>query len=157
MKAHEIAGKAAELVGGVRDRQHGAKVANFENIANLWQAYLEIQGGDDLTGLDVAHMMNLLKIARTFTGEHNEDDAIDACGYAACAGEIAAFIAGAQEWAKDKVANAPSEADPHQQAPNSGQRTQRFKPSANNGQGEPREYKMSLSPNRGLVNSHPST
>ena len=38
---------------------------------------------------DVAAMMVLLKIARTQAGNHNIDDYIDACGYAAIAGEIA--------------------------------------------------------------------
>ncbi len=32
--------------------------------------------------------MALLKIARTQNGEHNIDDYIDSCGYAAIAGEI---------------------------------------------------------------------
>ncbi len=35
-------------------------------------------------------MMALLKVARQFSGEFNVDDFIDACGYLACAGEIAA-------------------------------------------------------------------
>ena len=34
-------------------------------------------------------MMALLKIARTQSGAMNDDDAIDAIGYIACAGEIA--------------------------------------------------------------------
>ena len=38
---------------------------------------------------DVATMMVLLKIARTQAGSHNVDDYVDACGYAAIAGEIA--------------------------------------------------------------------
>ena len=33
--------------------------------------------------------MVLLKIARTQAGSHNIDDYVDACGYAAIAGEIA--------------------------------------------------------------------
>ena len=100
MKAVEIATKAAELVGGERDRQHGDKTVNFENIATLWTAYLCARGllyfdgpsGETATlePLDVAQMMTLMKIARTMSGEHNPDDYIDGAGYQACAGEIAA-------------------------------------------------------------------
>ena len=36
----------------------------------------------------VATMMALLKLARTQAGKFNSDDHVDACGYAAIAGEI---------------------------------------------------------------------
>ncbi|MCR4341662.1 MAG: DUF6378 domain-containing protein [Gemmatimonadaceae bacterium] len=42
-----------------------------------------------LTPLDVANMMEAMKIARRKSGSHNIDDYIDGAGYAACAGEIA--------------------------------------------------------------------
>jgi hypothetical protein len=112
MKAHDIAGRASDLVGGERDRQHGSKVANFENIATLWQAYLDLVGDRRLEGQDVAQMMVMLKIARTFTGEHNDDDFVDECGYAACAGEIAGTIHKAGGWAKVAVSDAPPEENP---------------------------------------------
>jgi hypothetical protein len=38
-----IASRAAELVGGDRDRQHGAKKDNFDRIACVWNAWLDIR------------------------------------------------------------------------------------------------------------------
>lgn len=91
-KAHQICAKAAELIGGERDRQHGAKERNFQNIADLWTAYLDIRAcdrGSPITAHDVALMMVLTKVARTQTGGLNVDDYVDAAGYAGCAGELA--------------------------------------------------------------------
>ena len=94
MKAHEICTNAANLVGGDRQKTHGDMVKNHDNIARLWEAYLNIRPDWDapLTALDVAHMMGLLKIARTQAGTFNLDDYIDMAGYASVAGEIAAEI-----------------------------------------------------------------
>lgn len=86
MKAEEICTRAAELVGGDRAKTHGDKFENHLNIARLWSAYL----GVALTPEQVCWMMVLLKVARTKTGTNNPDDALDAVGYAALAGEIAA-------------------------------------------------------------------
>lgn len=98
MKASAIAQKAADLVGGDRDRQHGDKRDNFDRIADLWNSWLRIRNHwtDELTAHDVGVMMALLKVARTQSGEHNEDNYIDAAGYFACAGEIAAEDAARQ-------------------------------------------------------------
>jgi len=92
--AREIAQRAAELVSGDREAQHGDKMNNFSNIAALWNAWIDVQ--QDMHGKevalnveDVAAMMVLLKLARTVTGKQNLDDYVDACGYAACMGEIA--------------------------------------------------------------------
>lgn len=90
-KAHEIATRAAELVGGDRDRQHGKKRQNFENIAAVWNVYLQIrkEPAAPLDGADVGHLMALMKIARTQSGALNVDDYVDGAGYLACAGEVA--------------------------------------------------------------------
>lgn len=89
-KAADFLTRAAELVGADRETSHGPKKRNHDNIAALWQAYLEIRFDRDapLTGLDVAHMMALLKVARTQLGNFNPDDYVDMAGYAGCAGEI---------------------------------------------------------------------
>ena len=89
MNAVEIIKKASDLVGGDRATTHGDKHRNFANIAEFWQAYLNSLGGRALEAADVGNMMALLKIARTQSGALNDDDAIDAIGYIACAGEIA--------------------------------------------------------------------
>ncbi len=94
MKATDIAKKASELVNGDRDRQHGDKLKNFENIALMWNAYIDLAGkrmGRQLDARDVGNMMALMKVARQFSGELNIDDFIDGCGYLACAGEIASL------------------------------------------------------------------
>lgn len=90
MKASEIAMKVAGLVDGEREKAHGNKATNFNNIARLWNAWFKINDGlaGQLTGADVAKLMALLKIARMESGEHNDDDFIDGTGYLAIAGEL---------------------------------------------------------------------
>lgn len=85
MRAHEYLEQAARLVAGDRQSQHGDKRENFQNIADLWSAYL----GAHITAEDVPLMMSLMKIARTKTGSHNPDDYLDGAGYLGCAGEVA--------------------------------------------------------------------
>lgn len=97
MNASDICTKAGELVSGDRAATHGDKLQNHLNIATFWNAYLgpKLQPGREwITALDVANMMELLKIARRITGGHNIDDYIDGAGYAACAGEIAETLSG---------------------------------------------------------------
>jgi hypothetical protein len=90
MQSGEILAKASELVGGDRQKTHGDKLQNHQNIARLWQAYLDNRRQKDreLSALDAALMMALLKISRTQLGDHNPDDYIDLAGYAGVAGEI---------------------------------------------------------------------
>jgi hypothetical protein len=95
VKAEDIATKAAALVSGDRAATHGDKADNFGNIATYWNAFLLTRADNDaaryavhLTGADVAKMMALLKLARMESGKFNPDDAVDACGYAAIAGEL---------------------------------------------------------------------
>jgi len=90
MNAVDLINRAGALVGGDRADTHGDKHRNFANIAALWNAYLAVKNGAAIDARDVGHMMALLKIARTQSGAMNDDDAIDAIGYIACAGEIAA-------------------------------------------------------------------
>jgi hypothetical protein len=90
MKAPHICHLAADLVGGERDRTHGTKRRNFENIARLWSAYLANRPYPlPLRPDEVGDLLELMKVARRQHGAHNLDDYIDAAGYAACAGEIA--------------------------------------------------------------------
>lgn len=91
LRATDIAGRASDLVGGDRDRQHGQKHDNFSRIATMWNAWLSVRKDPaaPLTAHDVGVMMVAMKLARTQSGALNLDDYIDACGYAACAGEVA--------------------------------------------------------------------
>ena len=81
----EILDAAKKIVTGDREKQYGSPEDNFGVIARLWSAY----AGREFTPVDVAMMMTLLKVARIKTGHYKADSYIDACGYLACAAEIA--------------------------------------------------------------------
>lgn len=85
MTRSEILDNAKEIITKSREAEYGAPEDNFSLIARFWNAYL----GDNLIDAhDVANMMVLFKIARAKTGRGGADSYIDACGYAAIAGEI---------------------------------------------------------------------
>lgn len=96
MRASEVLKTASALVSGDREKTHGPKLQNHMNIAGLWTPFLrdKLKDGAELTPLDVALMLALLKIARTKAGSHNVDDYVDLAGYAGVAGEIASNGAG---------------------------------------------------------------
>ena len=56
----------------------------------MWSSYFQNKYKIAILVLpeDVANLMTLLKIARTQGGKFNIDNFVDACGYAAIAGEI---------------------------------------------------------------------
>ena len=91
MKSTDVLDKAKNLLSEAREKTHGDKVSNHENIARLWSSYFQNKYKIAILVLpeDVANLMTLLKIARTQAGKFNLDDYIDAAGYAAIAGEIA--------------------------------------------------------------------
>jgi hypothetical protein len=82
----EILDTAREYVTQDRAATHGDAERNFELIADYWSAHLDM----NITASDVAVMMTLLKIARIRSNPRNGDNWVDACGYMACGGEIAA-------------------------------------------------------------------
>lgn len=79
-----ILAEAEKCVCTDREQQYGG----FALIARLWREYLDTN--KPITAHDVAIMMALLKIARIRSRTFKEDSYVDACGYIACAGEIAA-------------------------------------------------------------------
>lgn len=81
----EILDAAKAIVTGEREKQYGSPEDNFGVIARFWSTY----AGHSFTPVDVAMMMTLLKVARIKTGNYKADSYIDACGYLACAAEIA--------------------------------------------------------------------
>ena len=91
MKSTDVLDKAKNLLSEDREKTHGNKIENHENIARLWSSYFQNKYKIAILVLpeDVANLMTLLKIARTQAGNFNLDDYVDACGYAAIAGEIA--------------------------------------------------------------------
>lgn len=86
MTRQEILDRAAACVTGRRADDYGRPEDNFGRIAELWSDYT----GQELTAVDVAMMMILLKTARVRSDHGGADSYIDIAGYAACAGEIAA-------------------------------------------------------------------
>ena len=85
MKTLAYIDKAKDIVSTDREKTHGNKKINHDNIAKMWSAYLDF----DISGRDVALMMVLLKVARTKAGSHNTDDYVDMVGYSSIAGELA--------------------------------------------------------------------
>ena len=86
MNRADILATASEYVTKDRATTHGDAEDNFRRIAELWNAYL---GVDDITSIDVAVMLALLKVARIRSNPTHADNWIDIAGYAACGGEIA--------------------------------------------------------------------
>nr|DAE29756.1 MAG TPA: hypothetical protein [virus sp. ctyMK1] len=86
MDRKECLEEAGKAVLTDRENTYGAPEDNFKVIACLWGDYL----GIGISPENVAHMMILLKIARTASGKYNPDNYIDIAGYAACAAEIGA-------------------------------------------------------------------
>ena len=77
---------AMEATGGRRSTDYGKPEDNFSTIAELWSAYLKT----NISSIDVAMMMGLLKIARVKGAavRPSDDCFVDLAGYAACACEI---------------------------------------------------------------------
>tara|TARA_R110000824_G_scaffold202815_1_gene387028 strand:+ start:2770 stop:3162 length:393 start_codon:yes stop_codon:yes gene_type:complete len=83
VRAH-ILRTAEEYVTKDRASEHGDIEDNFATIASYWSEHL----GTEVTSVDVAVMMALLKLARIKTNAVNRDNWIDGCGYLACGGEL---------------------------------------------------------------------
>ena len=67
-----------------RNNQYGEPEELFGLIAAYWSAHLD----HPVSAHDVAVMMTLFKLARMKANPTHRDSAVDACGYAAIAGEI---------------------------------------------------------------------
>ena len=85
LKRVEILRTAEGYITQDRAAQHGNMEDNFSTIATYWSEHLSYQ----ITAVDVAAMMALLKVARLKSNVGNEDNWVDACGYLACGGELA--------------------------------------------------------------------
>lgn len=84
MTRRECLETAEHMVNGDREHDYGTPEDNFKTIAGLWSAYL----GEEISSLDVAMLMALMKIARIKAGT-KPDSFVDLAGYAACGAEIA--------------------------------------------------------------------
>lgn len=85
MRRAEILQTALQCITVDRAATHGEAENSFGLIAAYWSAHLD----HDVRPHDVAAMMVLFKLARMRGNPAHIDNAIDAAGYAALAGEIA--------------------------------------------------------------------
>jgi hypothetical protein len=90
----QILDAAAAIVTADREEQYGKAEDSFGLIAELWEPYIrescvEAGAGVNILPEDVGILMALLKIARIATGQPKADSFVDACGYMACAAELA--------------------------------------------------------------------
>lgn len=81
--------KGLELTAGDRNKTYGPPWDNLTACAMLWEAYLSAKLNAEvrLVAEDVAHMMQLVKMTRTFHGSYHADNYLDNAVYGAIAGE----------------------------------------------------------------------
>lgn len=90
---------AETYVNGNREQDYGTPEDNFRLIGEFWEVYVNRtcigeNGKAHFHPHDVAMMMSLMKHARIASGKIKDDNYIDACGYLACACEIATDVPG---------------------------------------------------------------
>lgn len=83
---------AIAVTSGDRKRDYDSATPNHERIARIWNAYIQSRKdpASELSALDVAHLMILLKIARAVYTP-TRDSYVDIAGYARCSAQIAGF------------------------------------------------------------------
>jgi hypothetical protein len=83
--------KGMDLTGGDRNKTYGPPYDNLNACAQVWSAYVSAKFGLSetfrMTAEDVAHMMTLVKMTRTFYGAYHADNYLDGAVYQAIAGE----------------------------------------------------------------------
>lgn len=87
MNREQTLARAEELINGDRHKEYGPALTQHSRISALWSAYL----GHEVTPVDVAMMMVLLKTSRIKVGGAGGsagDSFVDMAGYAALAGEM---------------------------------------------------------------------
>jgi len=80
-----VLAEAAKIVSQDRNSAYGEPEDNFGRIAALWSAWLGIQ----ITNVDVAALLLLVKVARLQATPNHVDSWVDIAGYAACGAEVA--------------------------------------------------------------------
>lgn len=78
---------AQKLISNERARDHGNMMDLHQTISRLWSTYISAATKQEveICPLDVATMMELLKVSRRLHGDHKRDHYLDAAGYAAIA------------------------------------------------------------------------
>lgn len=83
----EILEEAARLISGDREDTYGSAIADFTRTGKMWAAIL---GVPEVTAEQVALCMAAVKIGRLCHTPNHPDSWVDACGYLALGGDIAA-------------------------------------------------------------------
>ena len=83
-----VVNKAIDTVIGHRLETYGPPNDSFDQIARMWQAYLDRRTTGDLTVCDVANMMILMKVSRNAVNR-TTDNHVDIIGYAAISEALA--------------------------------------------------------------------
>ena len=82
---------AIGLTNGDRNRTYGPPINNLTDCAELWNAYIRAKqratNNLELDAEDVAWMMVLVKMTRSFQSGYHADNYTDATAYSAIAGE----------------------------------------------------------------------
>ncbi len=89
-----------------RNRDYGDPEDNFNDLAKLWNSWLDIRKppGSPINRTDTAVMMILVKLARLTTSPTVEDHWTDIAGYAAC-GYASALADASQEEGQSSTVN----------------------------------------------------
>lgn len=94
----QILETAIKLTGGDRNKAYGPPFDNLSGCAHLWNAYINSKWGclalqpdgsysANLVAEDVAWLMTLVKMTRSFNPGYHPDNYTDAAAYSAIAGE----------------------------------------------------------------------
>ncbi|AJD82473.1 hypothetical protein SHEEN_55 [Mycobacterium phage Sheen] len=82
--SESILQEAQRLIHGERIKNYGHPRENFKDIALLFSGYLE----KEITDIDVANLMILMKVARVKGTGYHRDSFTDIAGYAGCVERI---------------------------------------------------------------------
>jgi hypothetical protein len=87
---NSILAEADSIINGVREKSHGQKERSFQLIAAFWNTYLNGRKNPcaPISGVDVALMMDLMKLSRFLQGTPVRDHFVDKVGYTAIAHEL---------------------------------------------------------------------
>jgi hypothetical protein len=91
-KPKSILQTAIEVTSGERRRDYDSATPNHQRIADGWNWYLSARKDPEapINALDAAHMMIVLKLARSCYTP-TRDTYVDIAGYARCAAQISGF------------------------------------------------------------------
>lgn len=76
---------AKSHISGDREKEYGSPYLNLNCANEFINTYLKYNGTKPL---DVCIIMTLVKLARIATGQHKDDNYVDACGYLALGAEM---------------------------------------------------------------------